>query len=122
MHERAMDQNITESLSHLENDITRYTSVEISNQDIRFCYHFKLWNMAAKDMCILVKEDSQIMPQLKEGATFNMKYYGSESLPTAEKRKTTIRDIKKDESGRFKGHYLVHLVIMENELPTGPVA
>jgi hypothetical protein len=114
MHECAVPGKLTEEIPQPTNDFDQYSSVEISNNSISFSYHFKLWNVASTSMCILVKENSQILSQLKEGDNINMKYYTSDSLCPAEYRKTAIRHINKDDNGRFKGHYLVHLEILDN--------
>ena len=115
MHECAVPHKLTEELHQPTNDFNQYTSVEISNKRISFSYHFKLWNIASKSMYILVKENSKILSQLKEGDTINMKYYGCDSLCPAEYRKTAIRHINKDDNGRFKGHYLVYLEILDGQ-------
>ena len=90
----------------------QYSSVEITNAHKYFCYHFKLWRFDDSNMCILVKEDSQILSKLKEGDCLNMKYYGSEALSDSECRETTIQMIRKADNGKFKGHYLVYLDIL----------
>lgn len=115
MHECAIPGNQAEKTSKPESDLDQYSSVEISNNNFSFSYHFKLWNIASTSRCILVKENSKILSQLKEGDTINMKYYGCNSLCTAEYRETAIRHINKDDNGRFKGHYLVYLEILDNQ-------
>ena len=90
----------------------QYASVEIPNIHAPFCYHFKLWRMDNSHVCILVKEDSQLLPRLKEGDRLNMKYYCREAVSDSEFRETDIQMIRKAENGRFKGHYLVYLDIL----------
>ena len=114
MPECAAINRIPEEIPQPGNYIDHYSSVEISNGSIDLSYHFKLWNIASASMCILVKEDSKILPQLKEGNTFNMKYYADDPLCPAEYRETAIQNIYKDDHGRFKGHYLVYLKILDN--------
>ena len=113
MHECAVPGRIAEEIPHTSSYCDQYSSVEISNGTIDFSYHFKLWTIASISMCILVKENSKIVSQLKEGDTFNMKYYTSDPLFPAEYRRTTIQNINKDSNGRFKGHFLVHLEILD---------
>ncbi len=113
MQECAVPGRTAEDIHHSFSCRDQYTSVEISNRTIDFSYHFKLWNISSTPLCILVKEDSQIIPQLKEGDTFDMKYYTGDPLSPAEYRKTSIQNINKDSNGRFKGHYLVHLEIQD---------
>ncbi len=115
MHEYAVPGKLTERIPQPRNPLDQYASVEISNNSISFSYQFKLWNVASTARCILVKEDSQILTQLKEGDTLNMKYYGCNSLCPTEYRETAIRHINKDDEGRFRGHYLVHLEILDQQ-------
>jgi len=115
MLECAVSGKLVKKVTSPRNYLYQYASVEISKKNIDFCYHFKLWNTATMSLCILVKEDSQILRNLNEGDTLNMKYYASDSQYDAEYRKTTIRHITKNDHGRFKGHCLVHLEILENQ-------
>ena len=90
-----------------------YHSVEFSIKGIDLPYQFKIWNTANMSMCVLVKEDSAILPRIKVGDTLDMKFYSGESGYPTNSIQTTIRHISKDE-GRFRGHYLVALEILEN--------
>ena len=90
-----------------------YHSVEFSIKGIELPYQFRIWNTADMSMCVLVKEDSAILSRLKEGDTLDMKFYSGESGYPTDALKTTIRHISKDE-GRFRGHYLVALEILES--------
>ncbi len=90
-----------------------YHSVEFSINGIELPYQFKIWNTANMSMCVLVKEDSAILPRIKVGDILDMKFYSGESDYPTNSIKTTIRHISKDE-GRFRGHYLVALEILEN--------
>jgi hypothetical protein len=95
-----------------QNCFDQYASVEIPNVHSQFCYHFKIWRLEKNNMCILVKEGSEILPELKEGDRWNMKYYGKKAICDSEFRETAIHMIKKADQGRFKGHFLVYLDIL----------
>ena len=112
MQEPMVNPQTSRSRYALENCFEQYSSVEISNACTRFCYHFKLWRLEKNAMCILVKEDSQFISKLKEGDRMNMKYYDSQGLSDSEFRETAIQWIRKADSGRFKGHFLVYLDIL----------
>jgi len=93
---------------------SHYYSVELSTRDLNLSYQFKIWNMASKSMCVLVKEDSEILSRLKVGDVLEMTYYsGSVTQPT-EHLKTEIKHITKDEGGKFRGHYLVGISILNH--------
>jgi hypothetical protein len=112
MQELMVDQLSSSDHYARENDFHQYASVEISKACTPFCYHFKLWRLDQGAMCILVKEDSEIISKLKEGDQMSMKYYGGDTFPDSEFRETSIQLIQKADNGRFKGHYLVYLEIL----------
>lgn len=89
-----------------------YHSVEFSIQGVELAYQFKIWNTSSTPMCVLIREDSAILPSLKEGDTLDLKFYSSETSHSTASLKTTIRHITRDQ-GRFRGHYLVALEIQE---------
>jgi len=94
----------------------QFHSVEFSIRGLNVSYQFKIWDMFSSCMCILVKEYSDILPRLKVGDTWNMKYYSNaSSVYRPECLKTVIRHIIKNDQGRFKGHYLVGLEILEKQ-------
>lgn len=92
----------------------KFYSVEFMVDGLPYLYQFKIWNTPSKQMFILVKESSDILKQLKEGESFNMKYYSSVSEYPIE-LKTKIDYLKKEQNGRFKNHYLVGLIILPDE-------
>ena len=94
----------------------QYHSVEFSIQGVELAYQFKIWNISSTPMCVLVKEDSAILPNLKEGDTMDLKFYSTGTGCSTASLKTTIRHITKDQ-GRFRGHYLVALEIQEAPHP-----
>jgi len=87
----------------------RYYSVQFTTEGLDSFYQFKLWNISPKGMCILVKEESEVLKHLKVGDAIEMIYYLTDSLGAFEKIKTQIKHITKNEDGRFEGHYLVGL-------------
>ena len=91
----------------------RYYSVEFTVKDLASAYQFKIWNISSQGMCILIKDDSKILPYINVGDVITMKYYLTESIGTTEDVRTEIKHITKDEQGRYKGHYLVGLAILQ---------
>lgn len=89
----------------------RYYSVQFSVTGLQSHYQFKTWNISQKGLCILVKEDSAVIEHLHTGDILEMTYYVSDPIGTQEKLKTRIQHITMNESGRFRGHYLVGLSI-----------
>ena len=87
----------------------QYHSVQFTKKGLCMIYQFKLWNIAKKGMCILVRHDSNIMNHLKVGDLLDMEYYSGKVLGTIDQAKTQIQHITKNEQGPFKEHYIVGL-------------
>ncbi|MCD6561398.1 MAG: hypothetical protein B1H11_06465 [Desulfobacteraceae bacterium 4484_190.1] len=95
------------------NIIDKYYSVEFSINEVPMVYQFKIWDISSKGICILIKEDSALLEHIKIGDILELKYYTFESLKPAEYIKTEISHMTRDDSGRFQGHYLVGISILE---------
>jgi len=89
----------------------RYYSVQFTTQGLASFYQFKLWNISKKGMCILVKEESQVLEHIKVGDTIEMTYYLTDSQGAHENLTTQIKHITKNDKGRFQGHFMVGLSI-----------
>jgi len=112
MHSRPVERN-TESGAHNE----KYYSVEFSIMGSPFVYQFKIWDTSLHEQCVLVKEDSDFLNYLKAGDILNVKYYSTDVSQPIEYLKTKIKDIGKDDRGRFRGLYLVRLSILDRTNP-----
>ena len=95
--------------------VDQYHSVEVDIASLDMVYQFKIWNISSKGMCILLREDSVVLNYIHVGDIMDMKYYLTESSRPAKHLKTKIQHITKEEHGRFKGHYLVGLSILEKQ-------
>ena len=62
-----------------------------------------------------MKEGASILKHMKVGDILDMKYYKPDSPEPSDCIKTEIRHITREEQGRFKGHYLVGLSLLEGE-------
>ena len=107
-----MPDDFVEKRSEPRDIVDKFYSVEFALKGIDFVYQFKIWNISSKGMCVLIKEDSDVLKHLKAGDIVDMKYYTSDSLAPTEHLQTEIKHITKDEEGRFRGHCLVGLSIL----------
>ena len=107
MNENNID---TERRSEPRTAPEQYHSVQFTKQGIDIAYHFKIWNISTRGMCILVREDSPMMDHLKVGDILDMKYYLDAGKIPSEESKTEIKHITKGKPGQFEGHYLVGLL------------
>jgi len=92
---------------------SNFYSVELLIQELKMLYQFKIWNSSSEPMFILVKEDSALLEQLKVGTVFKSKYYSTDAVSPTVDLETQIKQIVRDDRGRFKGHYLIELAIIE---------
>ncbi len=91
-----------------------YYSVEFSVAGIEVVYQFKIWNVSSRGMCLLVRQNSDILRHLRVGDTIEMKFYKSDATKPSEYIKMQISHITKDEVGKFKDHFLVGLCVAQN--------
>ncbi|CAN2040865.1 Type IV pilus assembly PilZ domain protein [Candidatus Magnetomoraceae bacterium gMMP-15] len=95
--------------------IDRYYSVEFLISGMGCLYQCKLWNISKKGICILIKENSSVIKHFNTKDVLKMRYYkDGDNYPT-DYLKTIIRHITLKTDGRFKGHYLIGLEILEGD-------
>ncbi|MCP4576517.1 MAG: PilZ domain-containing protein [Deltaproteobacteria bacterium] len=89
----------------------QYTSVEfsISKQDPIF--QFRVRDVSPSGMGILVNDGSMALKFLKVGQVLNMKYNPADPYDSPEQMETEIRHITLLDTGRYRGHHLVGLLI-----------
>ena len=107
-----MTERSVEKRSEPRKIVDKYYSVELLIGDDSFVYQFKIWNISTKGICLVMRQDSEVLKHLNVGDIVNMKYYTTDSKKPGKYLKTQIRHITKDE-GRFKGHCLVGLLVLE---------
>ena len=93
-------------------DKGKYHSVEFSVEGLPVAYQFRLWNADSKEMSILVREDSAVLPRLKVGDRLKMEYYPTDPRRPKEGKETAITEIARDEQGKYSGHTVVGLEIL----------
>ena len=91
----------------------KYHSVQFSKPELEAYYQFKVRNISRKGMCILVREDSNVIKHLHVGDILDMQFYPLKASDPVIYSKTEIIHILRDDQGRFKGHYLVGLATLE---------
>jgi hypothetical protein len=89
-----------------------YYSVEFSLKGLETDYLFRLRNTKSDHKCVLVREDSRMLPLLKVGDVMPLKFNFNHTPYLSEYLNTAIRFIIKQDEGRFKGHYFVGFEIL----------
>ena len=95
---------------------SNFYSVEFSVKGIKLLYQSKLWSSSPETMFVLVKENSDILNWIQAGDILDMKYYSEDEVCPIKTFNTKIQYITRDENGRFKGHYLIGLTILSDQI------
>ncbi len=90
-----------------------YTCVEFHIQNMGAVYQSKIWEVPLKGLFFLVKEGSSVLGHLSSGDEIKARYTEVNRRKPGDYIKTKIRYIIQEHTGRFKGHYLVGLAMME---------
>lgn len=91
----------------------RYYSVQFAVEGLPHLYQFKIWNVSETGLCILVKDDSEVLNHLRVGDLLTAQYYASDAIGSTEEFHTEIRHISPGTEKRFRGHTLVGLRILQ---------
>jgi hypothetical protein len=91
-----------------------YHSVEFTLSATIPAYQFKLWRSGSDSMFLLAKNNSGVLPQLKEGRVLPMKYYDACAGGKTEIHETRIRQIVNETQGRFEGHCRIEIALIDN--------
>ncbi|MGB2928993.1 MAG: hypothetical protein WBB70_08795 [Desulfobacterales bacterium] len=112
MNRDSATSNLTESKAESRTILDNYYSVQFTLSRMDPAYLFKLRDISNNGLCILVKQDSTVFRQLKEGDILDMEYNPTRSSGPTKLLKTQITS--KNCYDRFKGHSLVELAIIDN--------
>jgi len=93
--------------------LDQYFSVEFSISKMLPIYQFKIRDASPSGIGILVNESYVVLEHLKINDVLDMKYNPRDSSDLPEYLKTEIRHITKIEEGKYKGHFLVGMLILE---------
>lgn len=104
-----------ERRSEIRTTVDGYHSVEFSLPDAEYIYQFRIWNLSPHGMCVVVRQDSDLLKHLKVGDVINLRYHAGDLKNPIVRLRTEIKHITKQEQGRFKGHALVGLLILEKQ-------
>ena len=113
MEEKTSTNNLIDNGAKSRHNLDRYHSVQFSLNDMGPVYLFKLRNISFNEPCILVKEDSSVLKQLKVGDILDMEY----NLPglSGHHKLLKTRITSKNSHDRFTGHSLIGLSIVEDK-------
>ena len=93
--------------------LDHYFSVEFSVSSELPVHQFRVRDVSPSGIGILVNEGSAVLEHLEVGNVLEMKYNPANASDSAKYLKTEIRHITKMGKGRYKGHYLIGMLIIE---------
>ncbi len=88
-------------------------SVEFKPGNDSMVYHFKLKDFSSEGFGILVRKDSNVLKHIKKGDVLSMVYHPENVPATPVAHHTEIKHISEPETGRYHGHLVVGLLILE---------
>ena len=115
MKEFAWADNILERGFETDKKVDLYESVEFSFNGRSPVYQYKIWYVESMSVCILVREDSDVLHLIKTGDILSIKCNYKKYAFPPEYQETVVRQITQKDKGRLKGHYLVRLGILEGQ-------
>ena len=95
--------------------VDEYHHVEFSVGREYLVYTCRIWNQSPSGMCIVLKAGSEVLSHIKRGDVLVMKYYKEGRPEGAVECRTKIVHVTRAETGRFKGHYKVGLLMLEGQ-------
>ena len=104
-----------EKRSELRTKPQQYHSIEFEIPESKCIYQFKIWDVSSRGSCLLVRNDSEVLKKIEEGDVFEMKFYPADLSQPPEILKTQIIHITPEDQGRFRGHHLVGLLILNKK-------
>jgi hypothetical protein len=80
-------------------------------------YQFRVNDVSSDGAGILIKEDSKFLNMIKVGQIVEADFISPEDTDPTGNHKVEVRHITKPNEGKYKGHYLVGLSILEKVDP-----
>ncbi|MBI9082866.1 MAG: PilZ domain-containing protein [Desulfobacterales bacterium] len=93
--------------------LEQFQSVQFSVQGMPYLYQFKIRDISSQGLCIMVRQDSNILPHLTVGDILEMEYRKISSAASGQTLRTRISHVTRQNLGRFKGHSLVGLKVVD---------
>jgi hypothetical protein len=93
--------------------IDEFYSVELILPSVTSAYQFKIWNLSSGGICIVVNQDSEVLKHMRVGDRLELKYYPTDKSTPPRHFRTEVRHVTRDDKGKFRGHSLIGLQILE---------
>lgn len=113
MTDNSQDKLKKESRSEIRNLASEGASLSFKPPGGTWEYHIKLRDFSASGLGLLVKEDSDLLKQIKVGDVFTVNYHEDTSPVTVQHRNVQVRHIYFPATGIPENHMIVGLRFLE---------
>ena len=96
--------------------IDKFYSVQFSLDKKVPIYQFKLKDMSTFGLCIIIKQGSPILAKIHKNKKLDMTFCAADAPSETIQLKTKIAHITSDERGKYKGHVLMGLSIVDEKI------
>ncbi len=100
------------SLVTIRENLEKMQSLELKLPDLPI-YVFRVKDTSPNGICFLAKGDSDILNHIQVGQILNMRCHAEDITKPSEVFIFEIKHITKTDKGKYKGHQLVGLMILE---------
>lgn len=90
-------------------DLGHFSSIEFRIHSMGTIYLSRLWPTPEGKTCFIIKEGSAVLGHLQVGDAIEARFLADRSGGAPQQLTTRIDGIRKETTGRFKGHHLIVL-------------
>jgi hypothetical protein len=109
MKAHAYADNAIERRSETRRQVGRYFNVSFVSGGPNGTHRLKIMNRSSNSMCLVVKEDSDILSAIRVGGTLGILYNPIRISSYCVYLRTVVRHITKKYQGPLYGHYIIGL-------------
>ena len=113
-----MQEDKTENITDEKRSEHRPATSRDYRMEIKFVgepiYQFRLINVTDEGASILIKDDSAFLNMIEVGQIVDVNFISPKGLNPTGMYKTEIRHITKMDKGKYNGHRLVGILILES--------
>jgi hypothetical protein len=119
MTEKTTTENPVERRSEIRENLEKMQSLELKLPNLPI-YVFKAKNTSPNGICLLIKEDSDILNHIRVGQILDLRCYSEEGSEPSELFISEIKHITKADKHPHQSHNLVGLMVLEKQNQSGP--
>jgi len=112
MTEKTLTENPVERRSEIRENLEKMQSLELKLPNLPI-YVFKVKDTSPNGICLLVKENSDMLNHIRVGQILNLKCYSEDKSEPSEIFISEIKHITKEDKHPYQSHHLVGSMVLE---------